>query len=143
MFYHKYGLAMIRKMLQNIGLFCKRPLQKRPIFCKETYILKHHTNHSHPKLIEYYQLLECPQKAFSVSIFIDLCYFALPIHSKSVCDPTHSQPILCGILEFFSVSIFIHLHHFAVPIHSKSVWAPIHSRPILCVVFLKFSPCLY
>jgi len=35
-------------MLKNIGLFCKRDLQKRPIFCKETYIFKHPTNRSHP-----------------------------------------------------------------------------------------------
>jgi len=35
-------------MLQNIGLFCKRALQKRPVFCKETCIFKHPTNRSHP-----------------------------------------------------------------------------------------------
>jgi len=35
-------------MLKNIGLFCKRALQKRPIFCKETYIFKHPTHRSHP-----------------------------------------------------------------------------------------------
>jgi len=35
-------------MLKNIGLFCKRDLQKRPIFCKETCIFKHPTNRSHP-----------------------------------------------------------------------------------------------
>jgi len=35
-------------MLKNVGLFCKRDLQKRPIFCKETYILKHPTHRSHP-----------------------------------------------------------------------------------------------
>ena len=36
------------RMLKNIGLFCKRALQKRPIFCKETYIFKHPTHRSHP-----------------------------------------------------------------------------------------------
>ena len=35
-------------MLKNIGLFCKRALQKRPVFCKETCIFKHPTNRSHP-----------------------------------------------------------------------------------------------
>ena len=43
-----YGVATISRMLKNIGLFCKRDLQKRPIFCKETYIFKHPTNRSHP-----------------------------------------------------------------------------------------------
>jgi len=44
----RYGVATISRMLKNIGLFCKRALQKRPIFCKETYIFKHPTNRSHP-----------------------------------------------------------------------------------------------
>ena len=43
----RYGVATISRMLKNIGLFCKRALQKRPIFCKETYIFKHPTNRSH------------------------------------------------------------------------------------------------
>jgi len=30
------------------GFVRKRDLQKRPIFCKETYIFKHPTNRSHP-----------------------------------------------------------------------------------------------
>jgi len=41
-------VATISRMLKNIGLFCKRDLQKRPIFCKETYIFKHPTHRSHP-----------------------------------------------------------------------------------------------
>jgi len=41
-------VATISRMLKNIGLFCKRALQKRPIFCKETYIFKHPTHRSHP-----------------------------------------------------------------------------------------------
>jgi len=42
-----YGVASISRMLRNKGLFCKRALQKSPIFCKETYILKHPINGSH------------------------------------------------------------------------------------------------
>ena len=45
--YH-YGVATISRMLKNIGLFCKRALQKRPVFCKETCIFKHPTHRSHP-----------------------------------------------------------------------------------------------
>jgi len=36
------------RMLKNIGLFCRRALQKRPVFCKETCIFKHPTHRSHP-----------------------------------------------------------------------------------------------
>jgi len=45
---YTYGVATISRLLKIIGLFCKRALQKRPIFCKETYIFKHPTNRSHP-----------------------------------------------------------------------------------------------
>jgi len=44
-----YGMyGMCYGMLKNIGLFCKRALQKRPVFCKETCIFKHPTHRSHP-----------------------------------------------------------------------------------------------
>ena len=43
-----YGVATISRMLKNIGLFCTRALQKRPVFCKETCIFKHPTRRSHP-----------------------------------------------------------------------------------------------
>jgi len=43
-----YGVATMSRMLKNIGLFCKRALQKRPVFCEETYIFKHPTHRSHP-----------------------------------------------------------------------------------------------
>ena len=44
----RYGVATISRLPKNIGLFCKRALQKRPVFCKETCIFKHPTNRSHP-----------------------------------------------------------------------------------------------
>ena len=43
-----YGVASISRLLKNICLFCKRALQKRPIYCKETYDFKEPTNRSHP-----------------------------------------------------------------------------------------------
>jgi len=44
----RYGVATISRMLKNIGLFCKRALQKRPVFCKETCTFKHPTHRSQP-----------------------------------------------------------------------------------------------
>jgi len=41
-------VATISRMLKNIGLFCKRALQKRTVFCKETCIFKHPTHRSLP-----------------------------------------------------------------------------------------------
>jgi len=31
---YRYGVATISRLLKFVGLFCKRDLQKRPIFCK-------------------------------------------------------------------------------------------------------------
>ena len=42
-----YGVATIIRLLKNVGFFCKRALQKRSIFCKETYIVKDPTDRSH------------------------------------------------------------------------------------------------
>jgi len=41
-------VATISRLLKIIGLFCKKNLQKRPIFSKETYNFKEPTNRSHP-----------------------------------------------------------------------------------------------
>jgi len=43
-----YGVASSSRLLKIIGLFCKRALQKRPIFSKETYNFKEPTTRSHP-----------------------------------------------------------------------------------------------
>jgi len=43
-----YGVATLSRLLQIIGRFCKRALQKRPIFSRETCNFKEATNRSHP-----------------------------------------------------------------------------------------------
>jgi len=53
LWYIWYGVATISRMLKNIGLFCKRALQHRPVFCKETCIFKHPTHRSHPIWLVY------------------------------------------------------------------------------------------
>jgi len=42
-----YKVATSSRLPQNIGLFCKRALQKRRYSAKETYIFDEPTNHSH------------------------------------------------------------------------------------------------
>ena len=76
----QYGVATISRMLKNIGLFCKRDLQKRPIFCKETYIFKHPTNRSHPivALCVYDATLSCATRLINV------------LHDSFMCEITHS-----------------------------------------------------
>jgi len=41
-------VATISRLLKIVGLFCKRALQKRPIFSKETYNFSELTNRSQP-----------------------------------------------------------------------------------------------
>ena len=43
-----YGVAMTSRLLQIMGLFCNRALQKRLYSAKETYNFKEPTDHSHP-----------------------------------------------------------------------------------------------
>ena len=43
-----HGVATISRLLQIIGLFCKRALYKRRYSTKETYNFEEPTNRSHP-----------------------------------------------------------------------------------------------
>ena len=43
-----YGVAVDSRLLEIIGLFCKRDLSKRRYSAKETYNFKKLTNRSHP-----------------------------------------------------------------------------------------------
>ena len=46
-----YGVATITRLLETIGLFCERTLQKKLYSTKETYNLKEPTNRRHPILV--------------------------------------------------------------------------------------------
>jgi len=48
----RYGVAMISRLLQIIGLFCKRALYKRLCSANETYHFKEPTHRSHPIFIQ-------------------------------------------------------------------------------------------
>jgi len=48
---YTHGVATISRLLKIIGLFCKRALQKRPIFSKDTCNFKEPTNRSRPMWI--------------------------------------------------------------------------------------------
>jgi len=48
MIYMRYGVATISRLLQILGLFCKRALYKRRYSAKETYNFKEPINRSHP-----------------------------------------------------------------------------------------------
>jgi len=46
-----YGVASTSRLLQIVGLFCKRALKNRRYSTKETYNFKEPTNRSHPKAL--------------------------------------------------------------------------------------------
>ena len=83
-----YGVATISRMLKNIGLFCKRALQKRPVFCQETCIFKHPTHRSHP-----IGLRRC-NKRILIAIFIE--YTKKSLHSIKRGYLQHLVQILRG-----------------------------------------------
>jgi len=99
--YYWYGVATISRMLENIGLFCKRDLQKRPIFCKETYIFKHPTHRSHP-------IATCPHRETH-----ELQY-----------DSSHTQRLVCVcVCVCVCLCIYIHIHTY---IHIYTTYLYIH-----------------
>jgi len=107
-----YGVATISRMLKNIGLFCKRDLQKRPIFCKETYIFKHPTHRSHP---------------------ISFMYRPYIIHISSIHYP---YIISLFILIHAYTSIYIHIHPYtSIYIHIHP-YTSIHHPQIIHISFI-------
>jgi len=84
-------------MLKNIGLFCKRALQKRPVFCKETCIFKHPTHRSHPIAVYayiFYDVATISRLPESIGLF---CKRAL---SKRLCSANETydfkEPTTCS-----------------------------------------------
>ena len=72
-----YGVATISRLIKIIGLFCKRALQKRPIFSTETYNFMEPTNRSHPIPAQQEQPLahfKCPHASHhsTAQIFITI-----------------------------------------------------------------------
>jgi len=88
-----YGVATISRMLKNIGLFCKRALQKRPVFCKETCIFKHPTHRSHPTVLcitRYQKYAQCNQIK---TLKCAYCKKILSLHKKKTSSKDHTGDI--------------------------------------------------
>jgi len=60
---YSYAVAMIRRLLKIIGLFCKRALSKRRYSAKETYDFREPTNRSHPTLFSEQKKRHCTERA--------------------------------------------------------------------------------
>jgi len=67
-----YGVATIRRLLEMIGLFCKRALQNRRYSAKETYNFKEPTNRSHPilRIYERKPSFSCATIGFTLPPFV-------------------------------------------------------------------------
>jgi len=107
-----YGVATISRMLKNIGLFCKRALQKRPVFCKETYIFKHPTNRSHPivnccstsvvvvvGIVVRHSLIcpSCVRVHLCVCMCVSVCVF------EGCCSVRQCAAVCCSVLQCVAV----------------------------------------
>ena len=89
-----YGVATISKPLKIVGLFCKRDLQKRPIFCKETCNFKEPTNRSHP--------MHRYKEHMSLHLYIDIYACVCP-------------SIIYRYEECMSVHLYIDIHACVCP----------------------------
>jgi len=100
-----YGVAPISMMLKNICLFCKRALQKRPVFCKETCIFKHPTHRSHPislvlclSLSIFLLVPLAPCLSFYLYLSFDL-HLSLEQHTATHCITLQHTATHCNILQ--------------------------------------------
>ena len=87
-----YGVASVSKIDKIIGLFCKRALQKRQYFAKETYNSKEPTNRSHPI-------------AIYVSVQIPCCAVCCSVLQCAVacCSVLQCVAVCCSVLQCVAV----------------------------------------
>jgi len=126
-----YGVATISRMLKNIGLFCKRALQKRPVFCKETCIFKHPTHRSHPIATDGMpRRLTCLQlrcNPFSPLVFpLTMTHSYVPwlIHMYHRLVYVYHDSFICTMTHSFAPWL-IHLYHdsfMCTTTHSYVTW---------------------
>ena len=114
-----YGVAIIRRLLKNIGLFCKRALQERPVFCNETYVFKEPTNRSHPILTSFVLVSESvcsPKLALSETKLsgkkpqLNCIKQSVLCHCCDKCVFSVPRTYLLWILYFFIHLTFLFLH---------------------------------
>jgi len=89
-----YGVATISKLLKSISLFCKRALQKRRVFSKETYNCKEPTNRSHA-IFNF------------VKQYTSVCCSILPVPAVEFCLPVSAIP--CCLKNLPKVSVLLNL----------------------------------
>jgi len=115
-----YGVATISRLLKMIGLFCKRALQKRLRFSKETYNFKEPTNRSHPILtvpcfttqgvcsnIHFVAVCCCLFVAVCCSVRVVVCCRALLLepsahtlqHTATHCNTLQHTATVCNSLQ--------------------------------------------
>jgi len=119
------------RMLKNIGLFCKRALQKRPVFCKETCIFKHPTHRSHPISL-----------SFGSSLIISTFGYSLITHDIFFDMKNISKKISCG---FGKNWFWLFTHHIPATIEdSKKGDRFARELPlILCTHTFLLYICMY
>ena len=116
-----YGVATVSRLLQIIGLCCKRALLKRWYSAKETYDFKEPTNRSHP-IAEYYV------EHFVVYYIVDC-----DLHG-TFCDGIHNGR-LRSILKKISIAVFHNKFCNVLPFHNvhwvKILWSQCDSDCML------------
>jgi len=106
-----YGVPTISRLLNIIGLFCKRALSKRRHSAKETCVFKEPTNRSHPICVYLYirSIYVCVCVRERVCVCVGVCVCAC------VCMCVHMYVCVCGCVKrHFTIaflSLLIREHH--------------------------------
>ena len=111
----RYGVATISRLLKITGLFCKKDLQKRQYFAKETYDLKEVTKLRHPICVyAYIHAYKYPHKRtqmFTLWVMCWLIFLHPPLWSPQIIHKSwlfYSKVISIAILycQVSSTAIF-------------------------------------
>jgi len=83
-----YGVALTRRLLKIIGLFCKRALWKKLYSAKETYDFKEPTNRSHPICVNVVHSRMCKCHCIHIYMAIEnvMCYNCCFHATNQSCD---------------------------------------------------------
>jgi len=140
----RYGVATISRMLKNIGLFCKRALQKRPVFCKETCVFKHPTHRSHPIS----EIMYCRYEIYCAAVHQHICLEKKCVEKKekkktySASEGPHaSTKMLRLVVSIFCVAVWCRvLQCVAVccsVVHCGAVWCSVVQCGAVCCSVLQ------
>ena len=132
-----YGVALVSRIDEMIGLFCKRALQKRQYSAKETYNFIDPTNRSHPICI--YVAFTC-YVCYMLCMFFMLCLFR--IHVAFTCCVCLHEVYMWPLRTHIYNEYIAKMTKSEVSSHGKHVYI-LHIHVALYIFIYVACRCVY